>query len=107
MYADPMRPTPRLLLGGVLVATVLAACQPAAPVAESKPRRKSFEDSSSYQPPAEPAPADRTQEQAAQVNKTWEQVHQTSNEAERQRLANEALRQTQSMAEPAPTPQGP
>jgi hypothetical protein len=102
-----MHPGPRLLLGGVLLATLLAACQPAEPVAE-KPRRKSFEDSSGYSAPAEPAAADNTQQQAAQAQQTWDQARQTSDEAERQRLAGEALKQTRSMAEePAPTPQAP
>jgi hypothetical protein len=103
-----MRLSPRLLLGGVLTAIALGACQPAAPVAETKPQRKSFEDSSSYQAPAEPAAAGDTQQQADQVQQGWEQVRQTPDEAERQRQAGETLKQTRAMAEePAPTPQSP
>jgi hypothetical protein len=92
----------------VLVATLLCACQPAAPVAETKPRRKSFEEASTYRVPAQPAAADNTQQQASQTKQTWDQARQATDDAERQRLAGEALKQTRSMAEePAATPPTP
>jgi hypothetical protein len=94
----------RLLLGGVGAAVLLAACQQAPPPAVKKPRR-SFEESGSWRPSSSPrsSPAGgagtSTDARARQVQQTWEQARQANNDAERQRLANEALEQTQSMAE--------
>lgn len=104
-----MRPFPRLLLGVVAAAVLLGACQPATPVAEvKKPKRRSFEESSSWQPSTAPAPASggaagSTDAQARQVQQTWDQARQATTDAERQRLANEALKQTRAMAEPQPS----
>lgn len=90
-----------------MAAVFLAACQPAAPVAETKkPRRRSFEESSTWHPStssAAPASGNNTDAQARQVQQTWDQARQATNDADRQRLANEALKQTQAMAEPQPS----
>jgi hypothetical protein len=91
---------PALALLG-LVAALAGACQSPPPV-EEKPKRRSFAEDSQWQPPAAPArtdPATSIDAQAQQVNDKWEQVRQTSDEAERQRLANEALRDTRAMAD--------
>ena len=119
MYADRVNRMPvaircftRVLLGGVAAAVLLAACQPAAPVAEvKKPKRRSFEESNSWHPSAPAAaPASggagggsNTDAQARQVQQTWDQARQATTDAERQRLANEALKQTRAMAEPQPS----
>ena len=97
-----MRRSPVVLLG--LVALVSVACQAPPPVAEEKPKRKSFAESSQRQPSAAPAAAGSDaptsiDSQAQQVNDKWEQVRNTSDEAERQRLANEALQETRAMAD--------
>jgi hypothetical protein len=91
----------------LLATSLLAACQKPAPVAAAKPKRHSFQDSSSYQPvtsaPATGGSTADTNAQAAQVKQTWEQAHQAGNEAEAQQRASEALKQTQQMADsPAP-----
>ncbi len=113
MYAHRMRPTYRLLLGGgALAAVALAACQPATPVAEKKPRRKSFEESSSWQPSAPaaapaaapPAANGTTDAQAQQVQQSWGAARQATTDAERQRLAGEALKQTRAMADQPSSP---
>ena len=105
MYAFAMRLPARLLLGVVLACTAVAACKPAAPVAEQK-KRRSFEDSWQPSAPAAAAPAAvapsgnaAVDAQAQQVQQSWEQARQTTDEAERQRLAGEALKQTRSMAD--------
>lgn len=103
-----MRLPARLLFGGVLVGTALAACQPAEPPVAEKPKRKSFEDSSGYSSSAASssgAPSSPSvEQQASEVQQKWQQVRESTDEAERMRLANEALQQTQQMAEPAPSP---
>jgi hypothetical protein len=106
-----MRPISRLLVCGAVAAVALVACKPAAPVAEQKPRRKSFEESGGWQPsapaqaPAGSSGTGSVQQQAGQVQSTWDQARQTNDEAERQRLANQALQQTRSMADqPSSTP---
>ena len=105
-----MRRHARLLLGGITTAVLLAACQPAAPVAETrKPKRRSFEESGAWHPAAPaaaPASGTSTDAQARQVQQTWDQARQATTDAERQRLANEALKQTRAMAEPQPQPSG-
>jgi hypothetical protein len=98
------RRVPRLLLGGIAAVTLLAACQQAPPPVVKKPRR-SFEESGSWRPSSSnrSSPAggsgSSTDAQARQVQQTWDQARQANNDAERQRLASEALKQTQSMAE--------
>jgi len=93
----------RVLLGSVAAAVLLAACQPAAPAAEvRKPKRRSFEESNAWRPSAPataPAAGGNSDAQARQVQQTWEQARQAKNDADRQRLANQALEQTRSMAE--------
>ena len=115
MYADSVNAMPwrmrrfaRLLLGGTAAVVFLAACQPAAPAAEvKKPRRRSFEESNAWHPAPAAAPAsassNNTDAQARQVQQTWDQAHQATTDAERIRLANEALKQTRAMAEPQPS----
>ena len=113
MYADGMARMPdarhrftRLLLASGAAAVFLAACQPATPAAEvKKPRRRSFEESNAWHPSTAPAPASasNTDAQARQVQQTWEQAHQATTDAERIRLASEALKQTRAMAEPQPS----
>jgi hypothetical protein len=103
-----VRPASRLALALAGVAAFLtSACTPAAPpVAEKKPRRRSFEESSAYRPSAPAAPQSgtaSTDAQAKQVQSTWEQARQATSDAERQRLAGEALKQTRAMAEPQPS----
>ena len=104
-----MRGLARLSLALVGSAVLLGACQPAAPpVAEKKSRRRSFEESSAWKPaaPAAQPGAGSTDAQAQKVQSTWEQARQATSDAERQRLAGEALEQTRAMAEqPAPSPQ--
>ncbi len=88
------------------VAVSLSACQSPPPVAETKPKRKSFEESNAWQPSA-PAAAPaasssgsaNTDAQAQQVQQSWEQARQATSDAERQRAAGEALKQTRAMAE--------
>jgi hypothetical protein len=98
-----------VLLGSVAAAVLLAACQPAAPAAEvRKPKRRSFEESNAWRPSAPaaaPAAGGNTDAQARQVQQTWDQARQATTDAERQRLANEALKQTRAMAEPQPSGQ--
>jgi hypothetical protein len=97
-----MRRFARVLLGGTAAMVFLAACQPAAPAAEvKKPRRRSFEESNAWHPApaAAPASSNNTDAQARQVQQTWDQARQATTDAERQRLANEALKQTRAMAE--------
>ena len=100
-----MRPSGRLLLAGAAVALVLSACQSPPPVAETKPKRKSFEESNAWQPATAPASTSassgsaNTGAQAQQVQQSWEQARQATNDAERQRAAGEALKQTRAMAE--------
>jgi hypothetical protein len=97
------------LSGVVVVAAVaLLGCQ-AEPVAETKPKRKSFEDpgyqpvsaSSSSGSDASGSGYERTQDQAAQVREQWDRAKSASTDAEREAAANEALRQTQEMADQA------
>jgi len=105
---------PRLLLGVVAGATLFAACQQAAPPEVTKPRRRSFEEAGNWRPTA-PAAAPAAggagssggsvDAQARQVQTTWEQARHAKGDAERQRLANEALEKTRSMAEPPSGPQ--
>jgi hypothetical protein len=105
-----MRSRSRLLLGGLALASLLGACQPAAPPVAEKPKRHSFEDSNNWQPSSNAASASSsasTQQQAQQVQQTWDKARATNDEAERQRLANEALNQTRQMAEPAASPHSP
>jgi len=104
-----MRPVARLPLAfAVLAAVLAAACQPAAPPVAEKKKRRSFEDSSGWQPAAAPAApqggAAGTDAQAKQVQSTWDQARQATSDAERQRLAGEALKQTRAMAEPTASP---
>ena len=100
-----MRPSGRLLLAATVVAVSLSACQSPPPVAETKPKRKSFEDSNAWQPSTATAPAATSSgsanvdAQARQVQQSWEQARQATSDAERQRAAGEALKQTRAMAE--------
>jgi YD repeat-containing protein len=103
-----VRPASHLPLALAVAAAVLAAaCTPAAPpVAEKKPRRRSFEESSAYRAPAPAAPQSgtaSTDAQAKQVQQTWDQARQATSDAERERLAGEALKQSRAMAEPQPS----
>ena len=104
-----MRRLARLPLAAVLASVLAGACQPAAPVVEQKPRRRSFEESAAWKPAAAPASpqaaAGSTDAQAKQVQGTWEQARQATNDADRQRLAGEALQQTRAMAEQPSSPQ--
>jgi hypothetical protein len=101
-----MRRFARLLLAGTVATVLLAACQSPPPVAETKPKRKSFEDANAWQPSSAPAPAAvsssgnaNVDAQARQVQQSWEQARQATSDAERQRAAGEALKQTRAMAE--------
>ena len=100
----------RVMLGGMAALVLLAACQPATPSAEvKKPRRRSFEESNAWRPaapaaaPASGGAGGNTDAQARRVQQTWDQARQATTDAERQRLANEALKQTRAMAEPQPS----
>ncbi|HEV8631949.1 MAG TPA: hypothetical protein VGV61_16655 [Thermoanaerobaculia bacterium] len=105
-----MRSTFRLprwpLALGVLAAFLLVACQQAAPAAAPQQKRKSFEDSGEWHPAAAPAAAPAASgdvnAQARQVQRTWDKARQAPNEAEAQRQASEALKQTQQMADQPP-----
>ena len=107
---NAMRPYGRLLLTATVVAVSLAACQSPPPVAETKPKRKSFEESNAWQPSTStstaPAAASsgnaNVDAQARQVQQSWEQARQATSDAERQRAAGEALKQTRAMAEQPP-----
>jgi len=119
MYADRVKKMPIamrrfacVVLGVVGAAVLLGACQQAPPVVEVKKKRRSFEDSNAWRPAAPAtAPASggaggsNTDAQARQVQQTWDQARQATTDAERQRLANEALNKTQEMAEPQPSGQ--
>lgn len=102
-----MRLSGRLLLAATVVALSLSACQSPPPVAETKPKRKSFEESNAWQPAtstaAAPAAASsgsaNVDAQARQAQQSWEQARQATSDAERQRAAGEALKQTRAMAE--------
>jgi hypothetical protein len=104
-YASPMAKMTSVAVV-VLAAAGLLACQPE-PVAETKPKRKSFEEPG-YQPATASSSRDsassgyeRTQEQAEQVRDQWDRAKSASTDAEREAAANEALRQTQEMADQA------
>ena len=102
-----MRRFTRALLAGTAMAVLLVACQSPPPVAETKPKRKSFEESTAWQPPApaaapasgSPSGSGNVAAQARQVQQSWEQARQATNDAERQRAAGEALEQTRAMAD--------
>jgi hypothetical protein len=95
------------LAGVTLLAAALGlmACQPE-PVAETKPKRKSFEEPG-YQPVSAASSQDagsqssyqRTEDQAAAVREQWDRAKAAGSDAERERAATEALRQTQEMAD--------
>ena len=99
----------RLLVSGLLVGTAVAACKPAAPVAETKPRRKSNEEAQAWQPSTASNVSSSgnatVDAQAKGVQDSWEQARNAKDDAERQRLANEALRRQREMAEPSSSPQ--
>jgi hypothetical protein len=85
-----------------LAAALVASACAAPPVAEEKPKRKSFEESSEWRPssPDPGAAGDGgTDARAEAIEQKWDQVRQSSDEAERQRLANEALRETRALAD--------
>jgi hypothetical protein len=100
-----MRPSGRLVLAVLAAAAALAACQSPPPVAETKPKRKSFEESNAWQPSTATASTSTssgsatTDAQAQQVQQSWDQARQATSDAERQRAAGEALKQTRAMAE--------
>ena len=90
----------RRLAGCLLAAGLLAgACGAPPPVAEEKPKRKSFEEANAWTPSSGPAAGSDSTADARAVEDKWEQVRQTSDPAERQRLANEALRDTRALAD--------
>ena len=89
-----------------LAAALAAACAAPPPAAEEKPRRKSFEEGAEWRPASpDPGPdqgaagAGGTEARAEAIEQKWEQVRQSGDEAERQRLANEALRETRALAD--------
>jgi hypothetical protein len=90
----------RIAPAGLAAALLAWSCSSPPPVAEEKPKRKSFEESAQWQAPAgTPAGYDA---QARAIEQKWEQVKQTEDEAERRRLANEALRETRALADQPP-----
>ena len=97
---SPMPPL-RATLPLLAVALLAAACSSPPPVAEQKPKRKSFEESSPWTPApsAGTGTTASTDERARAIQEKWEQVRQSGDEAERQRLANEALRDTRALAD--------
>lgn len=102
---NTMRPYVRFLLAAPVLALLFCSCQSPPPVAETKPKRKSFEESNAWQPSTATAPASTSSAsanvdaQARQVQQSWEQARQATNDAERQRAAGQALQQTRAMAE--------
>ena len=85
----------------VLLAALLGwSCSSPPPVVEETPKRKSFEESAEWQAPA--ATPTGYEAQARAIRQKWEQVKQTEDEAERQRLANEALNETRALADQPP-----
>ena len=87
----------------VLVAGLLGwSCSSPPPVAEEKPKRKSFEEGAAWQAPAAAGTPAGYETQARAIEQKWEQVRQTDDAAERQRLANEALRETRALADQPP-----
>ena len=96
-----MRPE-RFASAGLAAALLGWSCSSPPPAAEQEPKRKSFEESAEWQaPPAADTPGGY-QAQAQAIEQKWERVKQTDDEAERQRLANEALRETRALADPPP-----
>lgn len=91
----------RIAAPGLAAALLGWSCSSPPPVTEEKPKRRSFEESAEWQAPAAATPAGY-EEQARAIRKKWEQVKQTEDEAERQRLANEALSETRALAEAPP-----
>lgn len=92
----------RIAAPGLAAALLGWSCS-SPPVTEEKPKRRSFEESAEWQAPAAATPA-AYEEQARAIRKKWEQVKQTEDEAERRRLANEALSETRALAEAPPPP---
>jgi hypothetical protein len=85
-----------------LAAALAAACTAPPPVAEEKPKRKSFEEGAEWRPTSpDPGAAATggTDARAQAIEQKWDQVRQSGDEAERRRLANEALRETRALAD--------
>ena len=92
----------RIVGPGLLAALLGWSCSSPPPVTEGKPKRKSFEESAQWQAPATAGTPADFEAQARAIEQKWEQVKQTDDEAERQRLANEALRETRALADQPP-----
>jgi len=92
----------RITAAGLAAALLGWSCSSPPPVAEEKPKRKSFEESAQWQAPAAAGTPAGYEAQARAIEQKWEQVRQTEDEAERRRLANEALRETRALADEPP-----
>lgn len=101
---------PARCLALVTLATLaLAGCQAPPEAADQGPRRKSFEEAQSWQPSAPPAAAspaagETYEQQADRAREQWDRARQATDDAERQRLAGEALRETRALADGTPAP---
>jgi hypothetical protein len=91
----------RIAPAALLAALLGGSCSSPPPVVEESPKRKSFEESADWQAPAAGTPAGY-EAQARAIEQKWERVKQSEDEAERQRLANEALRETRALADQPP-----
>ena len=103
-----MRSKARCLAAAVLVSLACLGCQQEPPD-EGPAARKSFADDAGYDDSAEgsdsAAETARVEREAASIEKGWEQVRETDDDAERQRQAGELLNRTRELADgetPAP-----
>ena len=92
----------RIAAPGLAAALLGWSCSAPPPVTEEKPKRKSFEESAQWQPPPAAGTPGGHEAQARAIEQKWERVKQTDDEAERLRLANEALRETRALADQPP-----
>ena len=95
----PCMPARRVASSGLALALLAWSCSSPPPVAEEKPKRKSWEDQSQWTPSSGTSADPSVDERARAIEDKWEQVRQTSDAAERERLANEALQETRALAD--------
>ena len=92
-------------LGCSALALAVAACQKPAPAAAVQPKRKSFEDSGSWQPvQSAPAAAPVGGSNGAgttpqNIQQSWQQAHDAQGDAAKMQAANDALNKTQALAD--------